>query len=77
MIKRIENTQDLADLIKMLNTAQGTKITALADLSQVNRENLYRIMRGNNPTLNSVLKILNALGCTLMATQSPAYYEHK
>lgn len=52
--------------LKNVIEAQGGDISALAKKSQLNRENLYRILSDNgNPKLNSIISLLNAMGLQL------------
>jgi probable addiction module antidote protein len=52
--------------LKDVLQAQGGDISALADMSKLNRENLYRMLSSKgNPRFTSIRSVLNALGLQL------------
>ncbi len=59
--------ESVPDFLKALrHVAEARKISALAEASNLNRENLYRILsEDGNPRLNSLAAILKALGFKL------------
>lgn len=57
--------------------AQGTSILQTAELAAMSNPTLYKLLTKDsaNPTLTTLLKIGNALGVSIMVTQTPTYYE--
>ena len=57
--------------LKNVLEAQGGDITTLAQKTDLNRENLYRMLsKKGNPKLTSIILVLNAIGLQL-AVQAP------
>lgn len=76
MIRRIENVKDWQDLVNELRKHQGSSVQHVAELSGMTNPTLYKLLtQESNPTLKTLLKVSHCLGYTLMATQSPTYYE--
>ena len=52
--------------LKNVLEAQGGDISALAQKTQLNRENLYRMLsKKGNPKLTSIISVLNSIGLHL------------
>jgi len=61
----LEDSQS-AFLIALKNVLDARKVAAVARASKVSREHIYQMLaEGGNPTLNSLQKILHALGLRL------------
>jgi probable addiction module antidote protein len=61
----LEDSQS-AFLVALKNVLDARKVAAVARASNVNREHIYKMLSGDgNPTLNSLQKILHALGLRL------------
>lgn len=77
MIQRITNLQDWQKVMQQYMNAQGTSILQTAELAAMSNPTLYKLLtkESANPTLTTLLKIGNALGVTIMVTQTPTYYE--
>ena len=57
--------------LKNVLEAQGGDITSLAQKTDLNRENLYRMLsKRGNPKLTSIVSVLNALGLQLAVQSS-------
>jgi probable addiction module antidote protein len=69
----LEDSQD-AFLVALKNVLDARKVAVVARASKVRREQIYQMLtEGGNPTLNSLQKILHALGLRLsveMATET-------
>ena len=67
-------TGDGTFIVKAIGTAARAK--GMANISReanLSRENLYRTLSGNTkPEFDTILKVLNAMGVTLMATPKDA-----
>jgi len=61
----LEDSQD-AFLVALKNVLDARKVAVVARASKVRREQIYQMLtKGGNPTLNSLQKILHALGLRL------------
>jgi probable addiction module antidote protein len=69
----LEDSQT-AFLIALKNVLDARKVAVVARASKVSREHIYQMLaEGGNPTLNSLQKILHALGLRLsVETELPA-----
>ena len=57
--------------LKDVCDARGEEMTALAKKTELNRENLYRILsKKGNPKLTSIVSLLNAVGFSLAVQPS-------
>lgn len=77
MIYKVTSQQDIIAILERYRNAQSTEISTLCELSQIDRATYYRALQGKQLSLLSLLRICNALGVSLMMTQSPTYYENK
>lgn len=76
MIKRI-TTETLWAVLNEYRQQQGKSIEKIAELSELDSSQLYRWQaHKTRPTMDSIEKVCNALGLTIMVTQSPTYYEN-
>lgn len=77
MIQRIEKVEDWQAYVNLLRQHQGSSVQNVAELSGMTNPTLYKLLTKSeaNPTLRTLLKVGKCLGYTLMATQSPTYYE--
>ena len=66
MMMTINNTQDLAEAIKRLRTANNLTLSELSDASGVARNTIYNIENCRNVgSLDILFKLLNSLNATM------------
>lgn len=66
MMMTINNTQDLAEAIRKLRTANNLTLSELSDVSGVARNTIYNIENCRNVgSLDILFKLLNSLNATM------------
>ena len=71
----LEDSQG-AFLVALKNVLDARKVAAVARASSINREHIYQMLSdAGNPTLNSLQKILHALGLRLSIESEVSYPE--
>src|SRR5665648_53737 len=68
-----EDNYDMPEAIMaaIREVAEVRGVGHLAEASDLNRENLYRVLSGNTyPRIDTFFKILNALGCLLYTSDA-------
>ena len=67
-------TGDIDYILQAIGTvARAEGMTGIAQAAGLNRESLYRALdAGGNPELDTIVKVLDALGVQLAATPKPA-----
>jgi len=67
-------TGDTDYILQAIGTvARAEGMTSIAQTAGLNRESLYRALdTGGNPQLDTIVKVLDALGVQLAATPKPA-----
>jgi DNA-binding XRE family transcriptional regulator len=64
-ITTITGPVDLADWLRSTRIAAGITPTELARQSEISRENVYRIERGENITLSTLFEYCRVVGVTI------------
>lgn len=77
MIYKVTDNQEIIETLERYRKQQSTDIHILCELAQIDRATYYRALQGKQLSILSLLRLCNALGVTLMMTQSPTYYENK